>query len=180
MRFPDAAPARRPIGAPGIAVRTAVFMLAILAVAAARAAETYTLAVVPQYEQRKLHAIWKPIADEVAKRTGYEIRLVATLTVPDFERELGRGTYDFVYANPYHILRESGHQGYIPLVRDKVPLRGVLVVAKDSPVKELAELDGKVLAIPSFNAVGASLLIRADLERLYRVRMTPLNAKTHT
>ncbi len=144
------------------------------------AAETYSFAVVPQYEQRKLYAIWKPIVDEVSKRSGVDLKLVATLTVPDFEKELSKGSYDFVYANPYHILRESSRQGYVPLLRDKVPLRGVLVVRRDSPVKELAELDGKTLAIPSFNAVGASLLIRADLERLHHVRMNPQNVKTHT
>jgi phosphonate transport system substrate-binding protein len=59
-------------------------------------------------------------------------------------------------------------------------LRGILVVRKDNPVKTPAELDGQTLAIPSFNAVGASLLIRADLEHLFKARMVPLNVKTHS
>lgn len=147
---------------------------------AAQAADTYTFAVVPQFEQRKLHAVWKPVIDELSRRTGLELKLVATLTVPEFERELTNGSFDFVYANPYHILREVPRQGYLPLVRDKAPLRGILVVRKDSPLKSPAELDGKSLAIPSFNAVGASLLLRADLEQLFKARPLPINAKTHS
>ena len=146
----------------------------------ARADAAYTFAVVPQFEQRKLFGIWKPIVDELAKRTGLQLRLVATLTVPEFERELTKGSFDFTYANPYHILKESKRQGYIPLVRDEVPLEGILVVPKDSPIRNVAELDGRTLAIPSPNAIGASLLIRADLENLFHIRMTPLNVKTHS
>jgi phosphonate transport system substrate-binding protein len=145
-----------------------------------QAAESYSFGVVPQFEQRKLFAIWIPIIDEVAKRTGLKLNLVATLTVPDFEREIAAGNYDFVYANPYHILRESTRQGYIPLVRDSEPLRGILVVRKDSPYRSPADLAGQTLAIPSFNALGASLLLRADLEQLHKVGMTPLNVKSHS
>jgi phosphonate transport system substrate-binding protein len=71
------------------------------------AAESYTFGVVPQYDQRKLFAIWKPIVEELSKRSGLTLNLVATLTVPEFERELGKGSFDIVYANPYHILRET-------------------------------------------------------------------------
>ena len=159
--------------------RFAVALFCLQAVAA-QAADTYTFAVVPQFEQRKLYAIWKPIVDELSRRTGLELKLVATLTVPEFERELSRGSFDFVYANPYHILREVPRQGYIPLIRDKEPLRGILVVRKDSTIKSPSELDGKTLAIPSFNAIGASLLVRADLEQLYKARPMPINAKTHS
>lgn len=153
----------------------------VLAVSwACQAAESYTFAVVPQFEQRKLFRIWKPVVDELEKRSGLELKLVATLTVPEFERELAKGTFDFVYANPYHILRESAHQGYIPLVRDAAPLRGIVVTRKEGPVHSLSDLEGKTLAMPSPNAIGASLLIRADLERLHHVKTAPLYVKTHS
>lgn len=156
------------------------WLLTGLCSALARAEETYTFAVVPQFEQRKLFAVWKPIVDELTKRSGIQLNLVATLTVPEFERELAKGAFDFVYANPYHILREVPRQGYVPLVRDKAALRGILVVRKDSPLKSPAELDGQKLAIPSFNAVGASLLLRADLEQIYKIRVKAVNVKTHS
>lgn len=151
-----------------------------LAISTHAAAHTYTFAVVPQFEQRKLFAIWKPVVDELQKRTGHSFKLVATLTIKDFERKLSRGAFDFVYANPYHIMKVSHSQGYIPLVRDEEALRGVLVVRKDSPIQHISELEGKTVAFPSPNAIGASLLMRADLSRLYHVKVTPLYVKTHS
>lgn len=142
--------------------------------------EIFTFAVVPQFEQRKLFGIWKPIVDELGRRTGLSLKLVTVLTIPEFERELSKGSFDFAYANPYHILRESKRQGYIPLVRDNSPLQGILVVSKASPIRSVAELNGKTLAMPSPNALGASLLLRADLEDIYHVRMIPLYVKTHS
>jgi len=141
----------------------------------------YTLGVVPQFEQRKLFSIWKPIVDELSRRTGLDIRLVVTLTVPEFEAGLERGAYDFVYANPYHILRSSdGGQGYIPLLHDREALRGILVVRRDSPIQKIEELAGKTLAVPSPNSLGASLLLQADLNRLFGVTMKVVNVQTHS
>jgi phosphonate transport system substrate-binding protein len=163
--------------------RLSVELLCLIAMglsSAAHAVETYTFAVVPQFEQRKLFAIWTPIVSELSRQTGLDLKLIATLNVPEFEKELTKGSFDFVYANPFHVLREAHRQGYIPLVRDKAPLRGILVVRKDSAIKSPTELDGKTLAIPSFNALGASLLMRADLEHLFGAKPKPLNVKTHS
>lgn len=146
----------------------------------AEAGTPYTLGVVPQFGQRQLFTIWDPIVKELSRRTGLEIHLVVTLTIPEFEKALEKGTFDFIYANPYHILRVSDSQGYIPLVRDQEPLRGILLVRRDSPVKSVGELAGKTLAVPSPNALGASLLMRADLEHIYGVRMSMVNARTHS
>lgn len=154
---------------------------AALAPLAGRAAvPEYTFAVVPQFEQRKLFAIWLPIVEELSRRSGLRLKLVAAMSVAEFERQLASGQFDFVYSNPYHILRESRRRGYIPLVRDADPLRGIVVVAKDSPIRSPAELAGQRLAIPSPNALGASLLVRADLERLFGAKVQPVNVSTHS
>lgn len=154
-------------------------LVALLFSGIARGAETYSFAVAPQFEQRKLFAIWKPIVDELVRRTGLELRLVTTLTVPDFERAISKGTFDIVYANPYHIVREASRQGYVPLVRDKTPLRGILVVRKDDPIQSPAELAGKALAVPSLNAIGP-LLVRVDLEHQFNAKVLPQDVKTHS
>jgi phosphonate transport system substrate-binding protein len=146
----------------------------------ANSEESYTFAVVPQFEQRKLFAIWQPIVDELSRRTGYKLKLVATLTVPNFELEFAKGTFDFAYVNPYLIVKKDQHQGYIPLVRDQVPLRGILVVRKDSPYKTPADLNGATLAVPALDAFGANLLLRAELDQLFKTRFTPIDVKSHS
>jgi len=142
--------------------------------------KTYTLGVVPQFEQRKLHAIWKPIIEDLEKRTGIPFALNSTLTIGNFEKAVERGEFDFVYLNPYHLVQVHDAQGYIPLVADKVPLRGILVVRKDSPIRTPAELNGKEVAFPSPNAIGATLLPKADLDQLFQTAVTPLYVKTHS
>jgi phosphonate transport system substrate-binding protein len=143
-------------------------------------AAEYTFGAVPQFEQRKLHAIWKPIVDELALRTGLQFNLVSTLTVQEFHSAYTRGQFDFVYVNPYNIARLHGTQAYVPLVADKKPVRGIVVIRKDGEVKTVADLNGKTVAFPSPNAMGASLLVRSDFEQIHHIQVTPLYVKTHS
>lgn len=162
------------------AITSLLLLFALLLGGPAKAEESYTFAVAPQYEQRKLFAIWQPVVDELSRRTGYKLKLVATLTVPDFESELAKGRFDFAYINPYLVVKKDQRQGYIPLVRDQQPLRGILVVRKDSPLRTPAELDGAKLAVPALDALGACLLLRAELEQTFKTRLTPVDVKSHS
>lgn len=157
-----------------------VLAFSITAAGTALAQQTYTLAVTPQFENRQLFSIWKPIVTELEKRTGLRFKLVASLSLEEFEHEFARGSNDFVYANPYLLVRENDRQGYIPLVRDRTPIRGVLVVRKDSPIHTPAELAGKSVTFPSPNALAAGLMLRADLDQRFKVRVVPIAAKSHT
>lgn len=148
--------------------------------ACAATEKTYTFGVVPQFEQRKLYATWKPLIDELEKRTGLKFNLVTTLKIQDFEKAIARGEFDFIYVNPYHVVQVHDAQGYIPLVADKVPVRGIVVVRKDGPIKKLEDLNGKTVAFPSPNALGASLLVRADLEQVYHTTVSPIYVTTHS
>ena len=144
-------------------------------------APEYSFGVVPQFEQRKLFRIWRPILDELEKRTGLSFHLVGSPKIPVFEKKYMAGIYDFAYMNPYNILQAYKSQGYIPLIRDggRV-LKGVLVVRKDSPIQSMKELAGKQVAFPARNALGASLMIRADLDRLHVVEIIPRYVQTHS
>ena len=142
-------------------------------------AQSYSFGVVPQYDQRQLHAIWQPILGELQRRTGISFKLAGMPTIPAFEKELQNGGYDFAYMNPYHVLKPTRSGSYIPLVRDGVNLRGILVVRKESTIKSPSELNGKTVAFPSPNALGASMMIRADLAREFKVKVSPLYVKTH-
>lgn len=47
----------------------------------------YTMGVVPQFEIRHIRKIWNPILKEVKKNTGYNLKLIGSPTIPDFENE---------------------------------------------------------------------------------------------
>ncbi len=157
-----------------------ILLLLLLTPTGAVAAKPYTFGVVPQFEQRKLYATWKPIVDELEKRTGLTFKLVTTLKIQDFEPAFARGEFDFVYVNPYHLVQLHQTQAYLPLVADSVPLRGILVVRRDGPIATPADLDGQTVAFPSANALGSSLLVRAELEQVHHVKTKPLYVATHS
>ncbi|MBL8492265.1 MAG: phosphate/phosphite/phosphonate ABC transporter substrate-binding protein, partial [Rhodocyclaceae bacterium] len=131
-------------------------------------------------ERRKLFGIWQPIVEDLQRRTGLRLNLVTSLSVGEYERDVRQGNFDFVYMNPYLVLQVAATPGYVPLVRDQRPLRGILVVRKDSPYQKVEDLQGKTIAVPSWTALGASLLLRAELDRTFRVRMRAIDAKTHS
>ena len=143
--------------------------------------KTYSVGVVPQFDVRKIRKIWQPILDELQADTGHKFVLKGSPTIPKFETEFNEGQFDFAYMNPYHMLLASKSQGYSPLVRDVGrQLFGVLVVKKEGPIKELKDLEGKVVAFPAPNALGASLMIRAALKENHNINIIPRYVKTHS
>jgi phosphonate transport system substrate-binding protein len=141
----------------------------------------YQFGVVPQFEQRKLFKIWRPILDELEQRTQLGFNFIGSAKVPIFEQMYIEGIFDFAYMNPYHILKANDTQGYLPLVRDgSRKLKGILVVLKDSPLQTVQGIAGKRVAFPAPNALGASLLMRAELAELHGVSVIPHYVQTHS
>jgi phosphonate transport system substrate-binding protein len=141
----------------------------------------YTVGVVPQFDARRIHAIWRPILDALEEKTGLRFSLRGSPTIPAFEKGFIQGSFDFAYMNPYHILPANQKQGYMPLVRDaERTLYGVLVVARDSPIQQVSDLDGKTVAFPAPNALGASLMIRADFQNIFKIQVLPRYVKSHS
>lgn len=141
----------------------------------------YQFGVVPQFEPRQLAAIWVPILDELERRTGLRFVLAGAPRIPEFEGDFQRGRFDFAYMNPYHSLLAGDSQGYLPLVRDGGrSLSGILVVPKASPITSVAELAGERIAFPAPNALGASLLMRAELKEIHGIDVAAHYVKTHS
>lgn len=151
-----------------------------LAIYAETAEKVYTIGVVPQFEARKLHEIWRPILDLLEKETGYKFKIRGSSSIPKFEQEFAQGKFDFAYMNPYHLIIANDSAGYIPLVRDHGhKLYGVLVVKKDSGITSPAQLNGKTLVFPAPNALGASLQMRQELHDKFGIEFKTNYVKTH-
>ncbi len=140
-----------------------------------------SLGVVPQFEQRRLHSIWQPIADLLTQKTGCQFTYYGNKDIKEFEQDFQAGKFDFAYMNPYHSIMANDAQGYFPILRSSSrKLKGILVVHKDSKINDVTELDGQTLAFPSPNALGASLLMRAELAKKHNLKIHPLYVKTHS
>ena len=127
------------------------------------AAPRWRLAVVPQLTPVEMYGNWQPLV-EALDRAGIACELVIHPTIALFEREFLEGGADLLYLNPYHMVMARNTHGYISLLRDQRPLEGLLLVAKDAPVRTLKDLQGSRISFPAPNALGASLYIRATLE----------------
>ena len=175
---------RRPIVAlrrAGVALLAAVVLLGGPLANAGRAETVLTMGIVPQFDARILHDIWTPILEDVGKQVGVKFRIVGAPNIPAFEKALYAGTYDVAYMNPYHYVVAHRDQGYQAIVRDGArDLFGVLVVAKDGPIKTLQDLQGKTIAFPAPNALGASLLMRAELVTEHHLRFKAAYVGDHT
>ncbi|MDP2195953.1 MAG: phosphate/phosphite/phosphonate ABC transporter substrate-binding protein [Rhodocyclaceae bacterium] len=140
----------------------------------------YTFGIVPHYEARRLSAIWRPILDALQQETGLRFSARIGNSIATFEQEVIGGQFDFAYMGPYHQVMSEKSAGYLPLVRDiGANIYGVLVVRKDDPIGDVKELAGKVVALPAPNAVAASMMIRADLENKFGIRIVPRYVHTH-
>lgn len=140
----------------------------------------YTLAIVPQFDLRRIEAVWRPIVDHLQSATGARFILVTETTIPVFEKGLHGGAYDFAYMNPYHYVVAHQRQGYSALVRDvEEKLSGIVVVRKDSGLTDARMLDGRKVAFPAPNAMGAALIPRAEFSRKLGIKVTELYVKSH-
>lgn len=143
--------------------------------------DVYEFGVVPQFEARRLSEVWAPVLEEVEARSGVKLKMVGSPRIPEFEQAFSRGDFDFTYMNPYHSLVAFQTQGYEPLVRDGArQLFGVLVVDRNANYEQVSDLAGKKIAFPSPNALGASLLMRADLTRRHGLEFVPEYVNTHS
>lgn len=160
-----------------------VLMLSVFNTYAAseQTSRSFSFAVVPQFSLSRIHNIWQPVLDELKNKTGFDFVLKNYSSIPAFEQGFANGEFDFGYMNPYHSIIAHEKQGYIPLIKDSGrKLYGIFVVDKNSAIKIPQDLEGKTLAFPAPNALGASLMIRAKLQDEYAVNIEPLYVKTHT
>lgn len=151
---------------------------ALAAVPRAASPKLWRLAVVPQLTPVEMSRNWMPLVQALAQ-AGFPCELVVYPSIANFEPEFLQGKADMVYLNPYHMVMAHRAHRYEPLLRSTRQLEGVLVVKKDGPVKDIAQLKDHRISFPAPNAFAASLYIRAVLERQHSLRYETHYALNH-
>jgi len=119
------------------------------------------------------------LIERITRETGIKLKLVIAPSIPKFEAELYKATPDFAFMNPYQAAIAMKSSGYLPMLRDKKPLNGILVVRKDSPYKKLKDLNGQIIGFPAPNAFAASLYMRAKLTEENSLQFTAKYLNNH-
>jgi phosphonate transport system substrate-binding protein len=95
---------------------------------------------------------WNPLLQYVSTAIGVPLRLRMGPTVDDTDAMMGRGELDFVFTN-HNFQSEFDGIGYKVIARwSGEPIRGVIAVATDSPIRTLRQLEGRRVAFPSRDA----------------------------
>lgn len=140
---------------------------------------TLTVGIVPQQSASELARVWIPVLGALSERAGLSLRFATAPDIPAFEKRLAAGAYDVAYMNPYHYSVFAQKPGYVAFAKEKGRrLRGLVVVRKDSMIKDMKELAGQQIAFPAPAAFAATVLVRAEFERM-GVPITPVFVKSH-
>ena len=142
-------------------------------------AQSYSFGIVPQQSASKLASHWVPILSSISKETGHKIIFKTTKNIPEFEKKLAAGVYDFAYMNPYHYTtyHESSNYNAIAKARNKL-IRGIIVIKKDSELNKLEDLRNKEIAFPSPGAFAASILTQSEFNKR-NISITPKYVSSH-
>ena len=140
------------------ALLAAAFSLAAAALPSRAAGATYQFSPVNQYGIQVTAAYWNPIIDYVSEKSGVQLRLKIGRTSADTTAYVLAQEVDFVFSN--HLFSPEREQlGWRVFGRRQTPpIHAQIIVPADSPIKELAQLEGKDVApaAPAASAASAS------------------------
>lgn len=132
--------------------RLALLWLLGLGGAAWAADEPLAFGVLNQRSALLTAQYWNPILAHVGARSGVPLQLKMGRTAPETTQMTVRGEFAFVYTN--HLFTPKRDRlGFKVIARPATKaIRGAVVVAEDSPIRSLAELNGREVAFPSAEA----------------------------
>ncbi len=138
-----------------------------------------TFGIVPQQSASKLARLWRPILNHLEQETGLKFVFSTAKTIPIFEQRVAEGQYDIAYMNPYHYTAFHANPGYEAIAKQKNKrIKGIIVVRKDSSIKNIEELADQTLAFPAPAAFAASVLPRAHFKQ-QALNITPKYVSSH-
>lgn len=141
---------------------------------------TYLIGIHPLHNPQRLLEVYGPIIDHLdAAMPDIELRLETSRNYEEFERKLYSGHFDFAMPNPYQtvLALKRGYRVFGKMA-DDAEFRGLILLRRDSPVRTVADLKGKMVAYPAPTALAATLLpqhylhthgldINRDIDNLY-------------
>jgi len=118
------------------------------------------LGIHPLYKPEKLFETFGPIVkilnEEIPE---YQFELESSTDYPSYEQKILGRNFDLLLPNPYQTL-SAIDQGYKVFAKmsDDYLFRGIILVRKDSDIKNIKDLKGKVVAFPAQSALAATML----------------------
>jgi len=139
---------------------------------------TLEIGVFPYLTTRTLLTTYQPLQQYLQARLQRQVLFVTAPDLRTFVARTQRGEYRFVVTAPHFARLAQQEAGYLPMLRTKRNIQGVVVVNKDSPLHHVSELRGKTIATPDsiaiINMLGAQLLRANGLQPGKDVILQPM------
>ncbi len=122
--------------------------------------KVYIVGIHPLHNPKRLFEVYAPIVDFIdAQLPNVELKLEASRNYEEFDKKLYSGHFDFAMPNPYQTIRSLAH-GYriFGKMADDENFRGIILVRKDSGIKQVSDLKGKIVAYPAETALAATMM----------------------
>ncbi|MCK9337250.1 MAG: phosphate/phosphite/phosphonate ABC transporter substrate-binding protein [Arcobacteraceae bacterium] len=142
--------------------------------------KTYIFGIHPLHNPKRLFEVYQPLVDYLnANLKGVTITLEASTNYNEYDKKLFSGHFDFSLPNPYQTVQSTKH-GYVIFGKmgDDHNFKGIILVRKDSNIKEISDLKGKSVSYPAPTALAATMMpqqflhdngidINRDIKNLY-------------
>lgn len=117
-------------------------------------------AIHPLHNPTKLSDVFGPLIQYLNKNIPEQhFELEASTSYKAFDEKLKNHEPDFILPNPYQTLEalESGYTIFAKMGDDE-NFRGILIVRKDSDIKNIKDLKGKTISYPAATALAATMM----------------------
>ena len=122
--------------------------------------KTYIFGIHPLLNTKKLFEVYQPLVDEINKNMkNSKIILESSINYASFNKKMIAGHFDFALPNPYQTITALNY-GYkvFGKMGDDSSFRGIILLRKDSTIKKVSDLKGKVVAYPAPTALAATMM----------------------
>lgn len=120
----------------------------------------YKVGIHPLHNPKRLFEVYAPLIDLFNEAVpDVTFVLEASRNYEEYEKKLYAGYFDFAMPNPYQTINALEHQYHVfAKMGDDYNFRGIILVRKDSGIKKITDLKGKVIAYPAATALAATLM----------------------
>jgi len=123
-------------------------------------ATEYVVGIHPLHNPQRLMEVYGPIVDYMnGNIPEAHFKLEASRNYEEFEKKLFAGHFAFAMPNPYQTVLSLKH-GYriFGKMGDDDVFRGIILVRKDSGIRNVTDLKGKVVSYPAATALAATMM----------------------
>lgn len=104
-------------------------------------------AVYPYLSPTQIVSQFSPLTKTISEKLGQPVELRSAPNFPSFIERTRAGEYDFIFTAPHMGRLANQRDGYLPVAQTGYPIVIVALTRQDSPVRTLADLKDRKLAV---------------------------------